>query len=195
MYNALFQNLACSHSIIQPCYSQLVHVCYQSKNMYLINICINMLNNVSIDWISGFRLNCNPHLHDTSTIASIVEFMRQNCKQELNIRACLTLMLCDYFWKAISTLNIKTKIMIILKPKRTAISLNIDTVCIISSSGKETYGDEFISLRIQTALLLRGKCFKKCEFFFNNCKETRNFRNNKKPRNLLLISQIFSMIT
>lgn len=83
-----------------------------------------MLNNVSIDWISGFRLNCNPHLHDTSTIASIVEFMRWNCKQELNIRACLTLMLCDY--------NIKTKIMIILKPKRTAISLNRDTVCIIS---------------------------------------------------------------
>lgn len=165
MYNALFQNLACSHSIVQPCYSQLVHVCYQSKNMYLIYICINMLNNVSIDWISGFRLNCNPHLHDTSTIAPIVEFMRQNCKQELNIRACLTLMLCDYFWKAISTLNIKTKIMIILKPKRTAISLNIDAVCIISFSGKETYGDEFISLRIQTALLLRGKCFKKCEFF------------------------------
>lgn len=98
MYNALFQNLACSHSIVQPCYSQLVHVCYQSKNMYLIYICINMLNNVSIDWISGFRLNCNPHLHDTSTIASIVEFMRQNCKQQLNIRACLTLMLCDYFW-------------------------------------------------------------------------------------------------
>lgn len=91
-----------------------------------------MLNNVSIDWISGFRLNCNPHLHDTSTIASIVEFMRWNCKQELNIRACLTLMLCDYFWKAISTLNIKTKMMIILKPKRTAISLNIDAVCIIS---------------------------------------------------------------
>lgn len=74
-------------------------------------------------------------------------------------------MLCDYFWKAISTLNIKTKIMIIMKPKRTAISLNRDNVCIISSSGKETYGDEFISLRIQTALLLRGKCFKKCEFF------------------------------
>lgn len=165
MYNALFQNLACSHSIVQPCYSQLVHVCYQSKNMYLIYICINMLNNVSIDWISGFRLNCNPHLHDTSTIASIVEFMRQNCKQELNIRACLTLMLCDYFWKAISTLNIKTKIMIILKPKRTAISLNIDAVCIISFSGKETYGDEFISLRIQTALLLRGKCFKNVNFF------------------------------
>lgn len=116
-----------------------------------------MLNNVSIDWISGFRLNCNPHLHDTSTIASIVEFMRWNCKQELNIRACLTLMLCDY--------NIKTKIMIILKPKRTAISLNIDAVCIISFSGKETYGDEFISLRIQTALLLRGKCFKNVNFF------------------------------
>lgn len=74
-------------------------------------------------------------------------------------------MLCDYFWKAISTLNIKTKMMIILKPKRTAISLNRDNVCIISSSGKETYGDEFISLRIQTALLLRGKCFKKCDFF------------------------------
>lgn len=37
--------------------------------------CINMLNNVSIDWISGFRLNCNPHLHDTSAIASILEFM------------------------------------------------------------------------------------------------------------------------
>lgn len=72
--------------------------------------------------------------------------------------------------------------MIILKPKRTAISLNRDTVCIISSSGKETYGDELISLRIQTALLLRGKCFKKCEFFFNNCKETRNFRNNKKTK-------------
>lgn len=129
-----------------------------------------MLNNVSIDWISGFRLNCNPHLHDTSTIAPIVEDMRWNCKQELNIRACLTLMLCYYFWKAISTLNIKTKIMIILKPKRTAISLNIDAVCIISSSGKETYGDEFISLRIQTALLLRGKCFKKCEFFSTNAK-------------------------
>lgn len=124
-----------------------------------------MLNNVSIDWISGFRLNCNPHLHDTSTIASIVEFMRWNCKQELNIRACLTLMLCDYFWKAISTLNIKTIMMIILKPKRTAISLNRDNVCIISSSGKETHGDEFISLRIQTALLLRGKCFKNVNFF------------------------------
>lgn len=50
--------------------------------------------------------------------------------------------------------------MIILKPKRTAISLNRDNVCIISSSGKETYGDELISLWIQTALLLRGKCFK-----------------------------------
>lgn len=74
-------------------------------------------------------------------------------------------MLCDYFWKAISTLNIKTKIMIILKPKRTAISLNRDNVCIISSSGKETYGDELISLRIQTALLLRGKCFKNVNFF------------------------------
>lgn len=35
-----------------------------------------MLNNVSIEWILGFRLNCNPHLHDTSTIAPIVEFMR-----------------------------------------------------------------------------------------------------------------------
>lgn len=173
MYNALFQNLACSHSIVQLCYFQLVHVCYQSKNMYLINICINMLNNVSIDWISGFRLNCNPHLHDTSTIASIVEFMRQNCKQELNIRACLTLMLCDYFWKAISTLNIKTKMMIILKPKRTAISLNRDTVCIISSSGKETYGDELISLRIQTALLLRGKCFK---IFFQQLQRDTEFQ-------------------
>lgn len=74
-------------------------------------------------------------------------------------------MLCDYFWKAISTLNIKTKIMIILKPKRTAISLNRDNVCIISSSGKETYGDELISLRIQTALLLRGKCFKNVNCF------------------------------
>lgn len=52
-----------------------------------------------------------------------------------------------------------------MKPKRTAISLNRDAVCIISSSGKETYGDELISLRIQTALLLRGKCFKKCDFF------------------------------
>lgn len=78
--------------------------------------------------------------------------------------------------------------MIILKPKRTAISLNRDNVCIISSSGKETYGDELISLRIQTALLLRGKCFK--NFFQQLQRDTI-----KKPRNLLLISQIFSMIT
>lgn len=81
-------------------------------------------------------------------------------------------MLCDYFWKAISTLNIKTKIMIILKPKRTAISLNRDNVCIISSSGKETYGDELISLRIQTALLLRGKCFK---IFFQQLQRDTEF--------------------
>lgn len=53
----------------------------------------------------------------------------------------------DYFWKAISTLNIKTKTMIALQ-----ISLNRDTVRISSSSGKETYGDEYISLQIQTAL-------------------------------------------
>lgn len=32
------------------------------------------------------------------------------------------------------------------------ISLNRDTVHISSSSGKETYGDEYISLQIQTAL-------------------------------------------
>lgn len=32
------------------------------------------------------------------------------------------------------------------------ISLNRDTVRISSSSGKETYGDEYISLQIQTAL-------------------------------------------
>lgn len=91
-------------------------------------------------------------------------------------------MLCDYFWKAISTLNIKTKIMIILKPKRTAISLNRDTVCNISSSGKETYGDEFISLRIQTALLLRGKCFKKCEFFSTIAKRHGILETIKKTK-------------
>lgn len=40
----------------------------------------------------------------------------------------------------------------------TAISLNRDTVRTICSSGKETYGDEFISLQIRTELLCRGKC-------------------------------------
>lgn len=46
------------------CMLQIVYLIYMYKYV-----------NVSIDWISGFRLNCNPHLHDTSAIASILEFM------------------------------------------------------------------------------------------------------------------------
>lgn len=55
-------------------------------------------------------------------------------------------MFCDYFWKVIFILNIKIKIMIILKLKCIVISLNRDNVCIISFFGKEMYGDEFILL-------------------------------------------------
>lgn len=55
-------------------------------------------------------------------------------------------MFCDYFWKVIFILNIKIKMMIILKLKCIVISLNIDVVCIISFFGKEMYGDEFILL-------------------------------------------------
>lgn len=39
-----------------------------------------MLNNVLIDWILGFRFNCNLYLYDISIIVLIVEFMRWNCK-------------------------------------------------------------------------------------------------------------------
>lgn len=58
-------------------------------------------------------------------------------------------MFCDYFWKVIFILNIKIKMMIILKLKCIVISLNRDDVCIISFFGffgKEMYGDEFILL-------------------------------------------------
>lgn len=82
--------------------------------------------------------------------------------------------------------------MIILKPKRTAISLNIDAVCIISFSGKETYGDEFISLRIQTALLLRGKCFKNVNFFQQLQRDTEFQKQYKTKEPSINKSDIFN---
>lgn len=58
--------------------------------------------------------------------------------------------------------------MIILKPKRTAISLNIDAVCIISSSGssgKETYGDEFSHCEFKPHCCYEENALKNVNFF------------------------------